>query len=101
MALTAVVLAPTKDASVNTVVITVPAGSTATIAAYTADGGTLPDVGTMEITHLNPAGTHQNTGFVFGPGIGGVRQAQFIVGQGVWSVNKPVTTEAVGIMVDQ
>lgn len=101
MALNASVLAPTTDASANVVVITVPAGETATIAAYTELGGILPDLQSMEITHQNPAGTFQSTGFVFGPGIGGVRQPQYIVGPGIWSVNKPETAIAVGIMVDQ
>jgi hypothetical protein len=101
MALNQQVLPPTTGASVNVVEITVPAGETATIAAFTALGGVLPDLQSVEITHKNPANTFQSTGFVFGPGIGGVRQPQYIVGPGVWSINKPETTIAVGIMVDQ
>ena len=104
MALNSVLLAPTKNASVNVVSITVPAGSTATLAVYTALGGDLPDLPQIEITHKNPAGTFQNTGFIFGPGnnsTDNVRQPQFIVGPGEWSINKPVTSIEVGLMLDQ
>lgn len=100
MALTQQVLAPTTDASVNAVTIDVPAGSTATIAAFTAAGGQLPDLPAIEITHKNPAGTFQNTGFWLGASPDVQQMPQFIVGPGSWSINKPPTVVAVGIMVD-
>lgn len=100
MALNQQLFAPTLNASVNIVTITVPAGSTATIAVYTLDGGPLPDLPPIMITHKNPANTFQDTGYIFGPGFNN-RQPQFVVGPGVWSINKPPTTVPVGAMVDQ
>jgi outer membrane protein assembly factor BamA len=101
MALTQVLLAPTVDESVNVVVINVPAGSTATVAAYTAEGGTLPDVsGTIEVTHKNPAGTFQSTGFWIGISSRDQQMSQYILGPGAWSVNKAKTSVPVGLMLD-
>jgi hypothetical protein len=100
MALTQQLLAPTVDASVNVVVIDVPAGSTATVAAYTALGGQLPDLPAIEITHKNPAGTFQNTGFWLGASPNDQQMPQFILGPGSWSINKPPTAVPVGFMLD-
>lgn len=101
MALTAIVLAPTVDASKNATPITVAAGSTATVGLYTAaGGGTGLSTERISITHLNPSGTYTDSGYALG-GISDVSTSTVVLPAGVWNIDKPYTAVAVGVMVDQ
>jgi hypothetical protein len=98
MALTQLILAPTTAASNNAVEFTVPMGETGVLSLYNAVGGSLSLLPPTQVTLKNPAGTFMDTAFILGNGAGGYPSVSLPNGE--YSFKKPLTTEAVGLMMN-
>jgi hypothetical protein len=89
------ILAPATSAG-NSTDVTVTAAAPVTVGLYTAAGGSVSGEITAPITRKNPSGTYAP----IGESLSGARPNLTITGPGVYRVEKPATSIAVGVQSD-
>lgn len=87
--------APTTSAA-NSTDITVTSAAPVNVGLYTAAGGALPGGVRAPLARKNPSGTYDKTGLELTSQVPNLT----ITGAGVYRVEKPATTVAVGVSTD-